>query len=252
MPSQRVYFDNPRGNRLAGILDLPAEPPEHFALFAHCFTCTKDLKAIVRVSRGLARHQFGVLRFDFAGLGDSGGQFEESNFETNLEDIRTAAQWLAQNYQAPQLLLGHSLGGAAMMAAVPQLPSARALATLAAPSCTRHLADFLARSNPQIEATGRGEVVIGGRTHMITTQLLESLRRRDLKAAIEAIELPHLVLHSPTDETLAFRHAEEIFAWTAGPKSFITLPDSDHLLVNHPDDVGFVADLIAVWARRWM
>ena len=139
-----------------------------------------------------------------------------------------------------------------MMASIPQLPSAKALATLAAPSCTKHLAEFLSRSNPQIEATGRGEVVIGGRTHMITTQLLESLRQRDLRRDIEAIELPHLVLHSPTDETLAFRHAEEIFAWTSGPKSFVTLPDSDHLLVSHPDDVGFVADLIAVWARRWM
>ena len=250
MPSQRVYFENPRGQRLAGIIDLPDEQPLGIALFSHCFTCTKDLKAIVRVSRGLSRHGIAVLRFDFRGLGDSHGVFAESNFETNLEDIQAAVQWLQTNYTAPQLLIGHSLGGAAMMASVAEIPSAQSLVTLAAPSDTKHLAEFLSRTNPEIEATGSGEVVIGGRRHQITTQLLDSLRAQELKASIEAISIPHMVMHSPNDETLAFRHAEEIFAWTGGEKSFVTLPGSDHLLVSHPDDVGYVADLIATWAKR--
>ena len=189
MPSQRVYFSNPRGQRLAGIIDLPGEQPSGIALFSHCFTCTKDLKAIVRVSRGLSRHGIAVLRFDFRGLGDSHGVFAESNFETNLEDIQSAVQWLGENYSPPQLLIGHSLGGAAMMASVAAIPSAKSLVTLAAPSDTKHLAEFLAKSNPQIEATGSGEVVIGGRSHQITTQLLASLRQQEMQV-ISVTQLP--------------------------------------------------------------
>lgn len=250
MPSHRVYFDNSSGLRLAGIVDLPATEPHAFALFAHCFTCSKDLKAIVRISRGLAKHGFGVLRFDFTGLGDSRGEFSQSRFETNLSDIQSAAHWLAGEHQAPELLVGHSLGGAAMMASVGSLPSAKVLATVAAPSCTKHLARFLGAANPKIESAGLGEVTIGGRTHAIRRELLDSLRGFDLRSAIEKISIPHMVMHSPMDETLAFRHAEEIFAWTGGPKSFITLDGADHLLVNQPEDVGYVADMIATWSNR--
>ncbi len=250
MPSHRVYFENHAGIRLAGIVDQPTAEPHAFALFAHCFTCSKDLKAIVRISRGLAKHGFGVLRFDFTGLGDSHGEFSHSRFETNLEDIRSAADWLASEHAAPQLLVGHSLGGAAMMASASSIPSAQALATVAAPSCTKHLAQFLGSTNPAIEAHGIGDVTIGGRTHTIRRELLDSLRGFDLKQVIEKIDIPHLVMHSPVDETLAFRHAEEIFAWTGGEKSFVTLAGSDHLLVNQPEDVGYVADLIALWSSR--
>lgn len=252
MPSRRVHFENSLGIRLAGIVDFPTSDPRGFILFAHCFTCTKDLKAIVRISRGLAKHGFGVLRFDFTGLGDSHGDFSQSLFETNLADIQAAANWLANEHQAPQLLIGHSLGGAAMMASVSSLPSAQGLVTVAAPSCTKHLAKFLGDVNPEINSSGIGKVTIGGRTHSIRRELLESLQGFDLRSSIEKIAVPHLVLHSPVDETLDFRHAEEIFAWTGGPKSFVTLDGSDHLLVNQPDDVGFVADLIATWSKRYL
>lgn len=254
MPSQRVFFENESGVRLAGILDMPtvADDTRAFALFAHCFTCTKDLKAIVRVSRGLAKHNIGVLRFDFTGLGDSQGDFSESNIQTNLADIQAAVNWLATEHQSPKLLVGHSLGGAAMMASAGLIESAKALVTLAAPSCTKHLARFLETQNPAIRSAGVGEVTIGGRTHTMRTQLLDSLAGFDLKPLIEKISLPHMVLHSPADETLDFRHAEEIFAWTGGVKSLITLDGSDHLLVNDPSDVGYVADLVATWSRKWV
>ena len=138
------------------------------------------------------------------------------------------------------------------MASVNSIETTKCIATLAAPSCTKHLAGFLDKQNPDINALGVGQVTIGGTTHTMRKQLLESLAEFDLKAQIEQIKLPHLILHSPADETLAFRHAEDLFAWTAGPKSLITLDGSDHLFVNRPEDVTYVADLIATWARRWL
>ena len=251
MPSQRVTFENESGTRLAGIIDSPDGQPRAYAVFAHCFTCTKDLKAIVKVSRQLAKNSIAVLRFDFSGLGNSGGRFEESNFETNLADLRAAVSWLCENYEAPQLLIGHSLGGAAAMASVSGFPSVRALATLAAPSCTAHLADFLASQNPAIEATGAGVVTIGGRDHTITTQLLASLRGFDLETPIRAIELPHLIMHSPADATVKYACALDLLEWSSGAKTLLGLPGSDHLLLNQREDANWVADCIAVWAGRF-
>lgn len=258
MPSHRIYFENHFGNRLSGIIELPnsadfpESQPRAFALFTHCFTCTKDLKAIVRISRGLAKHNIGVLRFDFTGLGDSHGDFSLSNFESNLSDIQAAIGWLAAEHQSPQLLVGHSLGGAAMMASVNSIPTAKAIVTIAAPSCTKHLAAFLGKQNPSVESEGVGTVMVGGRTHTIRQQLLDSLREFDLTDAIQKITIPHLIFHSPTDETLDYRHAEEIFTHTGGAKSLITLVGSDHLLLNQPNDVGYVSDLIATWSEPFI
>ncbi len=198
----------------------------------------------------MAHHGIGVLRFDFTGLGNSKGNFSETNFETNIADIRAAVTWMAAEHQAPKILMGHSLGGAAMMASAPSIDSAVGIVTLAAPSCTKHLGDFLSRQNPAIEASGEGEVEIGGRTYVMRQQLLDSLRGRDLKTEIAKIKLHHLIFHSRQDETLDFRHAEEIFAMTRGAKSLITLDGSDHLLVNQRQDAEFVADQIALWSSR--
>ena len=252
MPSQRVNFENESGIRLAGILDLPTNPPRGFALFAHCFTCTKDLKAIVKISRRLATHDIAVLRFDFTGLGDSQGDFSQSNIQTNLADITAAVDWLGKEHQPPSLLIGHSLGGAAMMAAAGSIGSATSIVTLAAPSCTKHLAEFLSQQDPEIRNKGVGKVTIGGRTHTMRRQQLESLSEFDLKPMIEQISIPHLILHSPVDQTLGFEHAENIFAWSGGAKSLITLVGSDHLLVNQSDDVNYVGDLIATWSGKWI
>ena len=252
MPSERIFFENAEGIRLAGIVDFPASRPTAFALFSHCFTCTKDLKAIVKISRGLAREGIAVLRFDFTGLGDSRGDFSFTNFETNLTDILAAAAWLSREHQSPKLLIGHSLGGTAMMASAATIDSALGLVTLASPSCTQHLADFLSAQNPEIARSGSGDVTIGGRTYTMRSQLIDSLRNRNLKNEIESIRQHHLILHSPQDETLAFRHAEEIFRFTGGIKSLVTLDGSDHLLVNQPADTEFVAGLISVWSRRFL
>ena len=252
MPSERIFLENAEGIRLAGIIDFPASEPTAFALFSHCFTCTKDLKAIVRISRGLAREGIAVLRFDFTGLGDSRGDFSDTNFETNVSDILAAADWLTREHQPPKLLLGHSLGGAAMMASVQKIDSARGLVTLAAPSCTKHLAEFLSRQDPDIAKTGTGEVTIGGRKYQVRSQLIESLRNRNLESEIESIGIYHLILHSPLDETLAFHHAEEIFRRTGGAKSLVTLDGADHLLVNQSADTEFVASLISVWSHRFL
>lgn len=250
MPSQRVNFENESGIRLAGILDLPTNPARGFALFAHCFTCTKDLKATVKISRRLATHDIGVLRFDFTGLGDSQGDFSQSNIQTNLADIRAATNWLAAEHQSPQLLIGHSLGGAAMMAIAGSIRSAKSIVTLASPSGTKHLAEFLCSQDPNIRSQGVGQVTIGGRTHTMRKQLLDSLSEFELRPLIEKIMIPHLILHSPVDQTLGFEHAENIFAWTGGPKSLVTLVGSDHLLVNQSDDVNYVGDLIAAWSSK--
>ena len=258
MPSSRINFMSSANKRLAGILELPSpsatgkELPNTFALFAHCFTCTKDLKAIVRISRTLAKRNIGVLRFDFTGLGDSQGDFADTNIESNLSDVHSASQWLAEHYQAPSLLIGHSLGGAAMMAAVESIPSCRALTTLASPSCTRHLAEFLGSQNPEIISNGSGTVMIGGRTHIIKKQMLDSLRNFDLQERIQRITVPHLIMHSPADETLDFQHALDIFKYTSGAKSLITLVDSDHLFVNRNNDTTYVANLIATWGSRFL
>lgn len=252
MPSQRVNFENESGIRLAGILDMPNNPPRGFALFAHCFTCTKDLKAIVKISRRLATHDIAVLRFDFTGLGNSQGDFSQTNIQTNLADIAAAANWLGREHQPPALLIGHSLGGAAMMAAAGSIGSANSIVTLAAPSCTKHLAEFLNQQDPEIRNKGVGQVTIGGRTHTMRAQLLESLSEFELRPMIEQISIPHLILHSPVDRTLGFEHAENIFAWTGGAKSLITLVGSDHLFVNQPGDVNYVGDLIATWSGKWI
>jgi putative redox protein len=252
MPSQRIFVPNATGDRLAVILEQPASTPKQFAMFSHCFTCTKDLKAIVKISRQLALRGIAVARFDFTGLGDSSGDFSETNFETNVSDVLTVAHWLGKNYESPRMLMGLSLGGAAMMVASSQLDTVGGVVTIAAPSCTRHLAEFLVKQSPEIETDGIGTVVIGGRYHTIMPQLLNSLRQRDLERDISAIRAQHLIMHSPQDQTLGFYHAENIFRMTGGSKTFVTLDGADHLLVNREGDIEFVANLIDLWSRRWL
>ena len=252
MPTRRATIETSTGPELAAIVDSPTNTPIATAVFAHCFTCTKDLKAIVKISRRLAENGVAVVRFDFRGLGGSTGEFADSNFQTNLEDLQSACQWTAENVGAPELMIGHSLGGAAVMASAMHVRSVQAIATLAAPSCTAHLASFLSASNPEIDSIGRGDVVIGGIPHTISRQMLESMRQFDLKTEIESIDKPHLILHSPSDATVKFEHALRLLEWGQGNKSLVTLNGSDHLLLNRRQDVTDVADLISVWTRHWI
>ena len=252
MPSRRVTIKSSTGPDLAAIVDSPDTEARLIAIFAHCFTCTKDLKAIVKISRRLAEAGITVVRFDFRGLGGSAGNFADSNFQTNLEDLKHVAEWTATNVAPAQLLIGHSLGGAAALASVMELKSVAALVTLASPSDTVHLADFLSQSNPDIDAAGQGDVVIGGIRHTITSQMLDSMRQFNLKRAIEANSKPHLILHSPADKTVVYEHARRLLEWgTGAKKSLVTLNDCDHLFTNRPQDTKDVGDVIASWAMHW-
>ncbi len=250
MPSKRISFKNAAGTRLVGIIDFPVDQPVAYGIFSHCFTCNKDLKAIVRISRGLARRGIAILRFDFTGLGDSGGSFSDSNFDSNIDDLRAAAEYLTREYSAPQLFIGHSLGGGAMMRSVGEFESVNALVTIASPSSTHHLADFLDATNPDIAESGEGTVEIGGRTWTLKKQLLDNLRSHDLESAIREIRVAHMIIHPPDDRTLPYWHAEKLFELTGGSKTVVTLEGSDHLLVRQAGDVEYVAALIQLWFAR--
>ena len=249
--SDRVTFTNTDGNELAGILDSNTQSNHTFALFSHCFTCNKDLKATVKISRRLAEHGIAVLRFDFEGLGGSKGSFSDSNFDSNLRDIRAAINFLTENHTAPKLLIGHSLGGSALLRMAEEIESAQALVTIASPSTTKHLIDHLSNSAPSIVSEGQGEVTIGGRTWLIKKRFLENLAKHDLEQSLKDLRKPHFIIHPSTDETLPYWHAERMFELTGGPKSVLTLDGSDHLLFNRPDDAVYVANMIANWYSRF-
>ncbi|MBX3418387.1 MAG: alpha/beta hydrolase [Pirellulaceae bacterium] len=251
--SQRVKFPNQAGQQLAGILELPVEgEPRGFAVFSHCFTCTKDLKAIVRISRRLAELGLGVLRYDFTGLGDSQGDFSATTFRDNVADVTAAAEFLQAQYAAPAILIGHSLGGAASIVAARALPSVKCLVNIASPAHTLHLANHLVKMNPEIASQGSGEVVIGGQRHLIRMPMIEVLRAHDHPQELRELKLPLLVMFSPQDETLPYEHGLEKFRQAGGPTSFINLEGTDHLLVNDPTAPGYVADLINAWAARYV
>ena len=252
MPAERVTFENHNGEMLAGIIERPEGQSHLTAVFAHCFTCTKDLKAIVKISRALSELGVTVLRFDFAGLGGSKGDFSESNFQTNIQDLDAAVHWMSEKESPVNLLIGHSLGGAAAMALAMHLETVKGVVTLASPSDTIHLADVLDGLNPAIETDGVGDVEIGGITHTVKKQMLDSLRSFELHASIAGLKKPHLILHSPADKTVDYEHALQLFAWTAGPKSLVTLNGSDHLFLNRKGDTADVASIIATWANQWV
>lgn len=249
-----VSFLNAAGHRLAAKLEWPDEAVgvRAVALFAHCFTCTKDLPAITRISRALAAEGIAVLRFDFTGLGGSEGDFSHSNFSSNVADLIAAAGHLAETVGPPTLLIGHSLGGAAAIAAAPRLDGVRGIVTLAAPSDPAHLADLLAGQIEAVEADGEALVTIGGQTHRLRRQLLDDLRAQDVLGILrEQFRGSLLVLHSPADATVAISHAERLFAAAAHPKSFIALAGADHLL-SKPADSAYAAAVIAAWAGHLM
>ncbi len=255
----RVSFQGGAGFQLAGIVDLPNIAPKGMAVFAHCFTCTKDIKVVVRLSRGLAEHGFGVLRFDFTGLGDSLGDFSLTNFSTNQADLQAAISYCASEFQPPQILIGHSFGGACALSIAGQLSNVLGIVTLASPSDTQHLAALLKRKNPAIEQFGSGSVTIGGRNYTITRQMLEDFQRFDLALELSRLEKPVTLFHSPVDETLGFDHALRLYGlltqrpnngFQASSTNLICLPGADHLLANNPKDLIFVTDTIAAWFNR--
>jgi len=245
--SERLFFSGQSERKLAARLDRPTGQPITYALFAHCFTCSKDYHAVSRISRALAARGIAVLRFDFTGLGESEGDFADTNFSSNLEDLLAAAQFLRENLGPPELLIGHSLGGSAVLAAARSIRESLAVVTIGAPSDLAHLRPILTGGAPEIETEGEAEVVVAGRKFRIKRQLLEDLQEHNLRRAIGDLAKPLLVLHSPVDQTVGIEHAHRIFDAAKHPKSFVAIEGADHLLVERAA-AEYVASVISAWA----
>ncbi|MFE6287016.1 alpha/beta hydrolase family protein [Streptomyces sp. NPDC057877] len=245
----RVEFTGSRGQPLAARLDRPRTPPRAYALFAHCFTCGKDSVAAARVARGLAGRGVAVLRLDFTGLGESGGDFGTTDFTSNVDDLVRAAGHLRERHRAPALLVGHSLGGAAVLAAAPRVPEVRAVATIGAPAETTHVLRLLADSRAEIERTGEAAVRLGGRTFRIRRAFLDDIAAQPQRERVAGLGVPLLVLHSPVDELVGVDNARRIFDAARHPKSFVAIDGADHLLTR-ARDAEFVADVLAAWGAR--
>jgi putative redox protein len=248
---ERVTFSGGGGDELAARLDLPAGPPRAYAVFAHCFTCSKDLKAASRIAATLTDQGYALLRFDFTGLGSSGGEFANTNFSSNLDDLVAAAAWLEREYRSPQLLVGHSLGGAAVVAAAAQIPSVRAIATIGAPSDPGHVTKLFDGALEQIAAHGEAEVTLDGRLFNVRQQLIDDLCAGGIVVAAEAFKGATLVLHSPIDNTVGVEHAARLFGAARHPKSFVALDGADHLLTSVAD-AEYAASIIGTWAQRYL
>ncbi|MCI4668686.1 MAG: bifunctional alpha/beta hydrolase/OsmC family protein [Bacteroidia bacterium] len=252
MRSQRLSFPNRKGLQLSAVLDLPlGEKPKAFAIFAHCFTCGKNLRAERNISLSMTQHGFAVLRFDFAGIGESEGEFYDTNFSTNVADLWDAASFLEENYAAPTLLIGHSLGGAAVLLASSQMPSVKAVATIGAPSEPEHVKHLFAAIEQRIRTEGKGEILIGGKNVVIKKHFLEDIEGIDLKGIIQNIKKSILVLHSPQDTIVGIDNASEIYHAARHPKSFMTLDGADHLLSTKSDSL-YAGNVIASWVKRYI
>ncbi len=248
---QRVTFEGSQGAPLAARLDLPAGPPRAYAVFAHCFTCGKDLRSAGRLAAALTSAGFGVLRFDFTGLGASEGEFANTNFSSDAADLEAAIDWLRVEHGAPQLLVGHSLGGAAVLTVAGTVPEVRAVATIGAPSDTEHLTGLFSDAVDEIAAEGEACVSLGGRPFTIKQQFLDDLEAHRVTERVAEMKKPLLVLHSPTDNTVGVEHASRIFEAARHPKSFVALDGADHLLAA-PEDAEFAAGVIAAFASRYI
>jgi uncharacterized OsmC-like protein/fermentation-respiration switch protein FrsA (DUF1100 family) len=251
MPTERFQFPGSEGQQLAAALDTPDGPAHAYALFAHCFTCGKDVLAAKRIAVALAARGIAVLRFDFTGLGSSEGDFANSTFSSNVADLVRAADHLRKTYSAPALLIGHSLGGAAILAAADQIPEARAVVTIGAPSDPTHVTGHFADSVEKIRNEGQAEVSLAGRPFTIKRAFLDDIAEHSLMEHITRLRKALLVMHSPTDDTVGIDNATRIFVAAKHPKSFVSLSDADHLLSSRRD-AAYVTDVIAAWSSRYL
>jgi alpha-beta hydrolase superfamily lysophospholipase len=252
MKTRPFDFANAAGIRLSGRLDLPAGPPHAWALLAHCFTCGKDNLAAVRIARRLAGAGIAVLRFDFTGLGQSEGDFAATNFSLNVADLIAAAAAMTAVDMPPTLLIGHSLGGAAVLAAAGSLPGILAVATIAAPFDVAHVLHQISpEALAEVEQNGTAGVRLGGRPFILGKQFVADIRQHNQHARIAALKRPLLVLHAPHDKVVSIDNATQIFLAAHHPKSFVSLDGADHLLLS-PRDADFASDIVAAWSSRYL
>jgi putative redox protein len=249
--SEKLSFAGTGGQELAARLEKPRGRSHAVALFAHCFTCTKDIFAAARIAAGLASRGIAVLRFDFTGLGHSEGEFANTNFSSNVDDLVAAADHLRSLGTAPKIVIGHSLGGAAVLAAAGRIPEAVAVATIGAPADPAHAQHLFQAARPEIEAKGEAEVLLAGRPFTIKKQFLEDIEATRLEAAIGDLRKALLVFHAPRDATVGIENAGRIFGAAKHPKSFVSLDDADHLLTRR-QDANYVAEVLAAWAGRYL
>ena len=251
MPAEKFDFPSAQGHQLAALLDRPDGPVRAVALFAHCFTCGKDIRAARRIAEGLKLHGVAVLRFDFTGIGASEGEFANTTFSSNVDDLVAAADHLRETLAAPAILIGHSLGGAAVLAAAHRVPEARAVVTIAAPADPAHVAGLFGGKLSDFAGKDEIEVTLAGRPFRIRRALLDDIAQQNLATRINELRKALLVFHSPTDEIVGIDNATQIFIAAKHPKSFISLAGADHLLSRRSDD-AYVANVIAAWADRYL
>ena len=251
MQNLNVTFENQNGETLSGILDLPTEEPVAYALFAHCFTCSKNLRAASNIARALNDERIAVLRFDFTGLGQSEGEFADTNFSSNVGDLLAAVDFLDRKHGDVSILIGHSLGGTAVLQAAPQVETAVAVVTIGSPAEPTHVARMFGGHEDSLRARGEAEVDLGGRPFLVKQQFVDDLEQHDVKGTIGKLHKALLVMHAPLDNIVEIDNAAELFVAAKHPKSFVSLDSADHLLTND-DDSRYAGQVLAAWASRYL
>jgi len=252
MESRKIEFPGSQGVKLSARIDEPDQGVTKGAvLFAHCFTCSKNLRAVGHISRTLTEHGIGVFRFDFTGLGESKGDFADTNFSSNIDDLQAAAKYMEQEWAASRMLIGHSLGGAAVLQAAHHISTVEAVATIGAPCSPEHVAHLLMDKKDEIEKKGKARVKLAGRVFTIKKQFLDDLKEQAMNEVIKNLGKPLLIFHSPVDKTVAIDNAAHIYKLAKHPKSFISLDDADHLLTNE-EDAKYVGSVAAAWVDRYL
>lgn len=252
MKSERLSFKNQEGINLGARIDFPVDQkPIAYAVFAHCFTCNKNLNAVKNISRALTSKGFAVLLFDFTGLGSSEGEFEDTSFTSNINDLIAASDFLKENYEAPKILIGHSLGGAAALFTAGKLDNIKAVITIGAPFDPYHVTHLLAGGIEEIKAKGKAKIDIGGRPFTISKNFIEDLESKDPESVAKDLRKPLLIMHSPTDTTVGITNAAKMYTAAHHPKSFITLDGADHLLSKKEDSL-YAGNMIAAWIEKYI
>ena len=252
MPSEKVEFKGAFGDTLSAKLDWPDEGLRSWVLFAHGFSIGKDLKPIRTISKSLVDDGYGMMRFDFTGLGESCGDFSDTNFSSNCEDIRNAAGYLRDNHKAPCVMIGHSFGGTATLKVADEIPECKAVATIGSPCDTTHIVHQFADKLEEIEESGEAKVLLGGRPFIIKEQFLEDIGNQDIAAEIADLNRALMIFHSPQDKVVSIDNAAHIYSKAKHPKSFVSLDGADHLLLKNAADAEYVAHVLAAWAHRYI
>ena len=251
MRSEKSSFNNSEGNQLSAKIDFPGGNPLTFALFAHCFTCSKDLSAARNISKALTSNGIAVMSFDFTGLGSSEGDFEETNFSSNINDLKNASTYLTNNYESPKIIIGHSLGGAAALFAGAQLDNIEAVVTIGAPFDPYHVTHLLGDNIEKIKEEGKAQVNIGGRPFTINKNFVDDLNKQHPEEVAKSLRKPLLIMHSPQDTIVGIENAAKIYTAAHHPKSFISLDGADHLLSARKDS-EYAGNIIATWVRKYL